>query len=549
MENFNELGLSEKTLGAVARLGYEAPTPVQEQAIPLVLEGRDLIAAAKTGTGKMAAFSLPAMDRLGHAKGKQGPLMLVVTPTRELAQQIGEVCTAIAVSTHHRILTVVGGLSYEPQIKRLRHGVDVLIATPGRLIDLMEQQAVHLNDVGVLVLDEADRMLDMGFWPSMKKIVAATPAERQTLLFSATIDRSIQNSVGKLLRDPALVEIAHKGDTADTVDQYIVRVPQTLKPDLLRAVLNGTRLEARHRVRTHPQPRRLHLPPPQARRLRRRGHPLRPSARTSAARALDNFASGATDVIVATDVLARGIDVEEVDYVVNYDLPTQPEDYVHRIGRTGRAGARGYAISFVSPETEDALRDIETAHQAGDTRDGDRGLRRGRGRVGSGRPRHARQCTQGPRAGPGRTRAGPQGAQKGTGEGSRPRRERGGRNGHRKRPGAFGRGEEEAGGARGPLPNRQRPAQQSGRKPAATGGRKPGAPGGAKGKAGTTAKTGAPARGQAKASGGAKPQGTGARGSKQGTTHVNGGAPKRSGADLRPGRAHRAAVAKQRRPR
>ena len=163
--------------------------------------------------------------------------MLVVTPTRELAQQIGEVCTAIAVSTHHRILTVVGACPMSRRSSELRHGVDVLIATPGRLIDLMEQQAVHLNDVGVLVLDEADRMLDMGFWPSMKKIVAATPAERQTLLFSATIDRSIQNSVGKLLRDPALVEIAHKGDTADTVDQYIVRVPQTLKPDLLRAVL------------------------------------------------------------------------------------------------------------------------------------------------------------------------------------------------------------------------------------------------------------------------------------------------------------------------
>ena len=444
MENFNELGLSEKTLGAVARLGYEAPTPVQEQAIPLVLEGRDLIAAAKTGTGKTAAFSLPAMDRLGHAKGKQGPLMLVVTPTRELAQQIGEVCTAIAVSTHHRILTVVGGLSYEPQIKRLRHGVDVLIATPGRLIDLMEQQAVHLNDVGVLVLDEADRMLDMGFWPSMKKIVAATPAERQTLLFSATIDRSIQNSVGKLLRDPALVEIAHKGDTADTVDQYIVRVPQTLKPDLLRAVLKerGSKrviVFARTRSRADST----------CRRLKRAGFAAEAihsdRSQNQRRRALDNFASGATDVIVATDVLARGIDVEEVDYVVNYDLPTQPEDYVHRIGRTGRAGASGYAISFVSPETEDALRDIEKLDQAGDTRDGDHELRRGRGRVGSGRPRHARQCTQGPRAGPGRTRAGPQGAQKGTGEGSQPRRERGGRNGHRKRPGTFGRGEEEAG--------------------------------------------------------------------------------------------------------
>ena len=173
----------------------------------------------------------------GHAKGGQGPLMLVVTPTRELAQQIGEVCTAIAASTHHRILTVVGGLSYTPQINKLKHGVDILIATPGRLVDLMEQGAVRLGDVEVLVLDEADRMLDMGFWPAMKKIIGATPASRQTLLFSATIDASIKNSVGKLLHDPAFVEIAHKGETADTVEQYIVHVAQTLKPALLKAVL------------------------------------------------------------------------------------------------------------------------------------------------------------------------------------------------------------------------------------------------------------------------------------------------------------------------
>ena len=187
MKQFNELGLSDQALEAVARLGYEAPTPVQEQAIPLALEGRDLIAAAKTGTG--------------------------------------------------RILTVVGGLSYTPQINKLKHGVDILIATPGRLVDLMEQGAVRLGDVEVLVLDEADRMLDMGFWPAMKKIIGATPASRQTLLFSATIDASIKNSVGKLLHDPAFVEIAHKGETADTVEQYIVHVAQTLKPALLKAVL------------------------------------------------------------------------------------------------------------------------------------------------------------------------------------------------------------------------------------------------------------------------------------------------------------------------
>lgn len=358
MLQFNELGLSEHVLQAVARLGYEAPTPVQEQAIPLALEGRDLIAAAKTGTGKTAAFSLPSLDRVGHAKGGQGPLMLVVTPTRELAQQIGEVCSAIAVSTHHRILTVVGGLSYEPQISKLKHGVDILIATPGRLVDLMEQGAVRLGDVEVLVLDEADRMLDMGFWPAMKKIIGATPSTRQTLLFSATIDASIKNSVGKLLHDPAFVEIAHKGETADTVEQYIIHTQQNLKPDLLKALLAEKGSErvivfARTRSRADST----------CRRLKRAGFTAEAihsdRSQNQRRRALDNFASGRVGIIVATDVLARGIDVEEVDYVVNYDLPTQPEDYVHRIGRTGRAGAAGFAVSFVSPETNDALRDIE----------------------------------------------------------------------------------------------------------------------------------------------------------------------------------------------
>ncbi|CAK7013179.1 MAG: ATP-dependent RNA helicase RhlE [Paraeggerthella hongkongensis] len=358
MLQFNELGLSDQALEAVARLGYEAPTPVQEQAIPLALEGRDLIAAAKTGTGKTAAFSLPSLDRLEHAKGGQGPLMLVVTPTRELAQQIGEVCTAIATSTHHRILTVVGGLSYEPQIKKLKHGVDVLIATPGRLVDLMEQQAVRLGDVEVLVLDEADRMLDMGFWPAMRKIIGATPTTRQTLLFSATIDASIKNSVGKLLHDPAFVEIAHKGETADTVDQYVIHVPQAVKPALLKAVLaekGADRVIVFARTRSRADA--------TCRRLKRAGYSVEAihsdRSQNQRRRALDNFAAGTTGILVATDVLARGIDVEEVEYVVNYDLPTQPEDYVHRIGRTGRAGAAGYAVSFVSPETVDALRDIE----------------------------------------------------------------------------------------------------------------------------------------------------------------------------------------------
>ena len=358
MTTFKDLGLSEKALAAVKRMEYDVPTPVQEQAIPLVLKGRDIIAAAQTGTGKTAAFCLPAMDKLGHAKGGQGPLMLVVTPTRELAQQIGEVADQMAVSTHHRITTVVGGLSYKPQIERLSRGTDVLIATPGRLIDLMEQKAVKLGDVQVLVLDEADRMLDMGFLPSVKKIVADTPKSRQTLLFSATIDRSIQDITGKMLRDPATVEIARKGDVASTIDHYIIRVQQSVKPALLKAVLEEKGffrviVFARTRSRADTA----------CRRLRRAGYAVEAihsdRSQNQRKRALDKFANGDVNIITATDVLARGIDVSDVDYVVNLDVPEQPEDYIHRIGRTGRAGARGFAVTFVTPETEPQLRDIE----------------------------------------------------------------------------------------------------------------------------------------------------------------------------------------------
>ena len=330
---FQDLGLSETTLSAVERMGFTAPTPVQEQAIPLVLEGRDVVAAATTGTGKTAAFALPLFERIGRAKRPGSPRALVVSPTRELAQQIDAACTQLAKASNRRMLTVMGGTKYKGQIAKLDRGIDVLVATPGRLYDLMERGVVKLGDVEVLVLDEADRMLDMGFWPAMKKIIGATPASRQTLLFSATIDASIKNSVGKLLHDPAFVEIAHKGETADTVEQYIVHVAQTLKPALLKAVLaekGSDRVIVFARTRSRADS--------TCRRLKRAGYTAEAihSDRSQAQRrrALDNFAAGKTGVLVATDVLARGIDVEEVDYVVNYDLPTQPEDYVHRIGRT-----------------------------------------------------------------------------------------------------------------------------------------------------------------------------------------------------------------------
>lgn len=358
MTTFAELGLSENALRAVEALGYAEPTPVQERAIPVVLGGSDIIAAAKTGTGKTAAFSLPCLDRIGRAKKKKKPLMLVVTPTRELAAQIAETCSCIAKVSKHRIASVVGGVAMEPQIKKLAAGVDVLIATPGRLIDLMNQQAVELDGVEILVLDEADRMLDMGFLPSMRTIVNATPESRQTLLFSATVDRSIRTQMGSLLRDPEIIQIAHKGETADTVAQYVAHVPQTLKFDLLKAVLK----KYGHR-RVIVFARTRHRADSTCRRLKKIGfhaealHSDR--SQNQRDRALRNFASGETDILVATDVLARGIDVEGVSYVVNFDIPNITEDYVHRIGRTGRAGSEGFALSFVTPETADDLAAIE----------------------------------------------------------------------------------------------------------------------------------------------------------------------------------------------
>ena len=252
----------------------------------------------------------------------------------------------------------MGGLSYKPQIDKLKRGTDILIATPGRLIDLMDQKAVRLGDVKVLVLDEADRMLDMGFLPSVKKIVAATPATRQTLLFSATIDKSIQKVAGAMLHDPVTVEIARRGDVAQTVDQYLVRAPQSVKPALIKAVLAEKGAErvivfARTRSRADST----------CRRLRKAGYAVEAihsdRSQNQRRRALDKFAAGEVNIITATDVLARGIDVDQVDYVINYDIPEQAEDYVHRIGRTGRAGQRGFSVTFVTPENDAELRAIE----------------------------------------------------------------------------------------------------------------------------------------------------------------------------------------------
>ena len=355
---FSDLGLSEVVLAAVKKLGYTEPTSVQAQAIPYVLEGRDLLAAAQTGTGKTAAFLLPSMSRLPHAERGHGPLMLVVTPTRELAQQIEDVCTSIARSTRHKCTTVVGGVGMEPQKAALRRGTDILVATPGRLVDLINQGDARLGEVEVLVLDEADRMLDMGFLPDMRRIVNRTPATRQTLLFSATLDEEAVGGIRDLVSDPAVVEIARKGTVAQTIDQYVQPVSLEAKNALLAKVLKAEGTErvivfcrTKHRVDAC------------CRRLRRAGISCEPihgdRKQNQRERALESFRAGKTDVLVATDVLARGIDVSEVRYVVNFDVPVDPEDYIHRIGRTGRAGEAGWALTFVTENDVDDLLSIE----------------------------------------------------------------------------------------------------------------------------------------------------------------------------------------------
>ena len=371
---FSDLGLSQAVLDAVADMGYELPTPVQAASIPEVLAGRDLLAAAQTGTGKTAAFLLPTMDKLGHVappakKGERGrrrrneargrgPLMLVITPTRELAQQIDEVCSAIAKRTGHTAVTVVGGLSYGPQKQALSRGCDVLVATPGRLVDLIEQGAANLDEVGTLVLDEADRMLDMGFLPQVRTIVNGCREDRQTLLFSATLDDERVGAITDLVRDPARVEIAPVTSTAETVDQFVVPVSTDEKNTVLTEVLKK---EGPERVIVFVRTKRR--ADTCVRRLARFGfkceaiHGDRSQAQRQ--RALQAFRDGRVQVLVATDVLARGIDVSDVRYVVNFDVPEEPTDYIHRIGRTGRAGEEGWSLTFVTKQDVGEFYDIE----------------------------------------------------------------------------------------------------------------------------------------------------------------------------------------------
>lgn len=369
--SFNTLGLSAQVMMSLRALHYTTPTPVQQQAIPAILEGRDVCAAAATGTGKTAAFLLPVLTHLPHGKHirlpKQQapqlldaatPSLLVITPTRELAEQIGTTCATICRNTQHHLAVVYGGTKYPPQITKLRCGVDILIATPGRLMDLRERGVIDLSRVSTLVLDEADRMLDMGFWPAVQSIIADIPPTRQTLLFSATLDKKILAKIQPILHNPVRIEIITHGDTAKTVDQYILPVQHSQKQELLHALLMEKGFE-KVIVFARTKHRAEHCCKILQREKFRAESIHSDKSQANRRKALENFSKGKTNILVATDVLARGIDVPQVNYVVNFDLPDFPDDYIHRIGRTGRAGETGFAVSFVSPESVSALRQIQ----------------------------------------------------------------------------------------------------------------------------------------------------------------------------------------------
>ena len=393
---FAELGLNEQILAGVATLGFNAPTPVQAAAIPAVLTGKDVVASAQTGTGKTAAFMLPTLQRIAvekpggaekpdakelnvsakpsaaaernakhsakrsDTKRNTYPRALIITPTRELAAQIDAVAKSVCASTGQQAVIVTGGARYKRQITALQKGCDVLVATPGRLIDLLDKKHTSLENIQVLVLDEADRMLDMGFWPSVHRIMEQLPKAHQTLLFSATLPASITSTIDALLKDPERIEIARTGQTAATIEQHLCSVTQGQKPQLLKALIDSFD-PAPERVlvfcRTKSRVDSIY------KNLKAAGlkvdvmHADRPQK--ARAKALERFRSGAIQVLVATDVMSRGIDIQGIDAVINFDVPLDPEDYVHRIGRTGRAGAAGQAFTFMGPDEVTPLREIE----------------------------------------------------------------------------------------------------------------------------------------------------------------------------------------------
>ncbi|HEU4506925.1 MAG TPA: DEAD/DEAH box helicase [Pyrinomonadaceae bacterium] len=357
--NFSELGLAPAQVSACESLGYKTPTPIQRQAIPVILTGRDVIGCAETGTGKTAAFLLPIIQRLSGS-ARPGLRVLVLAPTRELALQIQENYTALNQAKSNRSVIAIGGANIRPQLAQLRRGAAVLIATPGRLLDLIERGAVNLSGIEVLVLDEADRMLDMGFLPAIRRVLALLPTKRQTLLFSATMSSSIEQLARSTTKNPELVEVSTRGRAATLVEQIAYHVSPESKTALLLELLEKEP-ERFERVliftRTRRGAERLsHVLQARDHRVKRIHADRSQSQREEALRA---FSEGRARVLVATDIAARGLDIDAVSHVINYDVPAAPEDYVHRVGRTGRAGNQGQAISIVAPVDEYSIRAIE----------------------------------------------------------------------------------------------------------------------------------------------------------------------------------------------
>jgi len=360
--NFEKLNIITPILKAISTAGYSIPTPVQEQAIPLILGGKDLIGCAQTGTGKTAAFAIPLLQIL-HQDQKNGKSpriiqALILTPTRELAIQIGESFGTYGRHTGLKHTVVYGGVSQVPQTKALQAGVDILVATPGRLLDLMNQKHINLGQVKFFVLDEADRMLDMGFSRDVKKIIAQLPLKRQTLLFSATMPPEIAKLADTLLSNPVKVEVTPASSTVDTINQTVYFVERKDKKSLLIKLLKNTAIDsALVFTRTKSGADRVARDLAKARITAQAIH----GDKSQLARqlALKNFKLKQTRVLVATDIAARGIDVQELSHVINFDMPNVPETYVHRIGRTGRAGLGGTALSFCDREEKGQLRDIQ----------------------------------------------------------------------------------------------------------------------------------------------------------------------------------------------
>ncbi len=359
--SFTKLGLTPSLGLSLARLGYEQPTPIQNQAIPVVLTGTDLLARAQTGTGKTAAFGLPMIERIVARRDRgrcRRPRGLVLVPTRELAAQVHRSLSTYGAPAQLRVTAIFGGVGMGPQIQSLKHGADIVVATPGRLIDHMQRRTVDLSAVEILTLDEADRMLDLGFLPALRRVIASLPRSRQTLLFSATLSEDVVRLAGEFTRDPARVDVSDRQSVAPTVTHHVHAVAVDQKRAMLRHVLTqdaasqalvfcktkrGSDRVGEHLERAGIKTAVIHGNKSQG-------------ART---RALGDFKAGRVNVLVATDIAARGLDIAQLPLVINYDLPLVAEDYIHRVGRTGRAGRSGRAVSLVSPPDSRLLRDIQ----------------------------------------------------------------------------------------------------------------------------------------------------------------------------------------------